>query len=119
MPSRPRSTHSSGSVLHVVVGSVPVTRFPGPLARRLNQICLTAMADALQPVELAPLQWSMLAYVCNEPELDQTALATRVAVDRANAGILIDQLGPVYIHRVQRTTATMLIIAAKQVSVFS
>ena len=28
-------------------------------------------------------------------------------------------LGPVYIHRVQRTTATMLIIAAKQVSVFS
>ena len=29
------------------------------------------------------------------------------------------QAGPVYIHRVQRTTATMLIIAAKQVSVFS
>ena len=29
------------------------------------------------------------------------------------------RLGPVYIHRVQRTTATMLIIAAKQVSVFS
>ena len=28
-------------------------------------------------------------------------------------------LGRVYIHRVQRTTATMLIIAAKQVSVFS
>jgi hypothetical protein len=28
-------------------------------------------------------------------------------------------LGPVYIQRVQRTTATTLIIAAKQVSVFS
>ena len=28
-------------------------------------------------------------------------------------------LGPVYIHRVQRTTATTLIMAAKQVSVFS
>ena len=92
MPSKPRPTHSSGSVLHVAVGSVPVTRFPGPLARRLNQICLTAMADTLRPQELAPLQWSMLGYVCNEPELDQTALATRVAVDRANAGILIDQL---------------------------
>jgi DNA-binding MarR family transcriptional regulator len=50
------------------------------------------MGDTLRPLELAPLQWSMLAYVCNEPELDQTALATRVAVDRANAGILIDQL---------------------------
>jgi hypothetical protein len=29
------------------------------------------------------------------------------------------RLGPVYNHRVQRTTATALIIAAKQVSVFS
>ena len=28
-------------------------------------------------------------------------------------------LGPVYIHRVQRTMPTRLIIAAKQVSVFS
>ena len=28
-------------------------------------------------------------------------------------------LGPVYIHRVQRTVATMLIIAAKHLSVFS
>jgi MarR family transcriptional regulator, temperature-dependent positive regulator of motility len=92
MPSKATSGHSSGSILHVVVGSVPVTRFPGPLARRLNQICLTAVADALRPLDLAPLQWSMLAYVCNEPELDQTGLAARVAVDRANAGILIDQL---------------------------
>ena len=32
---------------------------------------------------------------------------------------ITNALGPVYIHRVQRTTATMLIIAAKQVSVFS
>jgi MarR family transcriptional regulator, temperature-dependent positive regulator of motility len=81
-----------GPILRVLVGSVPVTRFPGPLARRLNQICLTAMAEALQSVELAPLQWSMLAYVCNEPGIDQSGLAARVAVDRANAGILIDQL---------------------------
>lgn len=81
-----------GPILRVLVGSVPVTRFPGPLARRLNQICLTAMAEALQPVELAPLEWSILAYVCNEPGIDQSGLAARVAVDRVNAGLLIDEL---------------------------
>ena len=81
-----------GPILRVLVGSVPVTRFPGPLARRLNQICLTAMAEALQPVELAPLEWSIVAYVCNEPGIDQSGLAARVAVDRVNAGLLIDEL---------------------------
>lgn len=87
-----RAKPANELILRVVVGAVPVTRFPGPLARRLNQICLNAMAEALRPLELVPLQWSMLAYVCNEEGIDQGGLAARVAVDRANAGILIDQL---------------------------
>jgi DNA-binding MarR family transcriptional regulator len=94
VPRQPtqKAKPSDNTVLRVIVGSVPVTRFPGPLARRLNQICLTAMAEALRPLDLAPLHWSMLAYACNERGIDQSGLAARVAVDRANAGILIDQL---------------------------
>src|SRR6516225_7027722 len=76
----------------VLVGAVPVRPVPSPLARRFNQVCLTAMAEALRPEDLTPLQYAVVAYLRDEPHIDQKGLAARLAVDRTNAGLLVDQL---------------------------
>jgi DNA-binding MarR family transcriptional regulator len=71
---------------------IPVRLAPMPLARRLLQICTTAMAESLQGEDLTPLQYGVLAYVWGEPDIDQIGVAARVGVDRTNASLLVDQL---------------------------
>src|ERR1700687_4611715 len=78
--------------LVVLVGTVPMRLVPSALARRFNHICLTAMAEVLRPEDLTPLQYAVLAYLHDEPQIDQKGLAARLAVDRTNAGLLVDQL---------------------------
>jgi DNA-binding MarR family transcriptional regulator len=50
------------------------------------------MAEALRPEDLTPLQYAVVAYLRDEPHIDQKGLAARLAVDRTNAGLLVDQL---------------------------
>jgi DNA-binding MarR family transcriptional regulator len=76
----------------VMIGTVPVNRLAMPLARRFNQVCLGAVAELLRPDDLAPLQYAVLAYLYHQPNIDQRGLAARLAVDRTNAGLLVDQL---------------------------
>jgi DNA-binding MarR family transcriptional regulator len=71
---------------------IPIRPVPMPLARRFIQICTAAMAEALEGEDLTPLQYGVLAYAWGESDLDQVSLATRVGVDRTNAGLLVDQL---------------------------
>ena len=71
---------------------IPIRPVPMPLARRFVQICTSAMAQALDGEDLTPLQYGVLAYVWGEPDLDQASLASRMGVDRTNAGLLVEQL---------------------------
>jgi DNA-binding MarR family transcriptional regulator len=70
----------------------PVRRVLMALARRLFQVCTTAIANVLAADDLTPLQYAVIAYVEGEPDLDQNALAARIAIDRNNASLVVEQL---------------------------
>jgi DNA-binding MarR family transcriptional regulator len=70
----------------------PVRRVLIALARRLFQICTTAVAEALAAEDLTPLQYAVIAYVEGEPDLDQNSLAARLGIDRNNVSLLVEQL---------------------------
>jgi DNA-binding MarR family transcriptional regulator len=73
----------------------PVRRIPLALARRFFQICTGASAEALAEADLIPLEFAVMAYVNStdgEPELDQTALAARLGVDRNTTSLLVASL---------------------------
>jgi DNA-binding MarR family transcriptional regulator len=70
----------------------PVRRVLMALARRLFQVCTTAIADVLAADDLTPLQYAVIAYVEGEPDLDQNGLAARIAIDRNNASLVVEQL---------------------------
>jgi DNA-binding MarR family transcriptional regulator len=70
----------------------PVRRVPLALARRFFQVCITALAEALEGEDLTPLQYGVMAYVIGEPDIDQSGLAARLGIDRNNASLVADQL---------------------------
>src|SRR5713101_7579445 len=73
----------------------PVRRIPLALARRFFQICTSASAEAVTEVDLTPLEFAVMAYVNSidgEPDLDQSALAARLGVDRKTTSLLVGSL---------------------------
>ena len=93
----PRSTsHKPGALKPPLVefkrAVPPVRRVLMALARRLFQICTTAVAEVLAGEDLTPLQYAVMAYVEGEPDIDQNGLAARLGVDRNNASLLVEQL---------------------------
>jgi DNA-binding MarR family transcriptional regulator len=70
----------------------PVDRRLTPLARRFNQVCNAAAAEVFDSHGLVPLQFGVLANLDEKPGIDQRMLADRLAIDRTNAGLLVDQL---------------------------
>jgi DNA-binding MarR family transcriptional regulator len=70
----------------------PVRSVPLALARRFLQVCITALAEALEGEDLTPLQYGVMAYVIGEPDIDQSGLAARLGIDRNNASLVVDQL---------------------------
>jgi DNA-binding MarR family transcriptional regulator len=72
--------------------TVPIRRIPLALARRFFQIGTAVAAETLADTDLTPLQYAALAYVGDEPDIDQNGLAARLGVDRTNAGLLVNQL---------------------------
>lgn len=67
-------------------------RVPFPLVRRLNQICMTAIAETLADDDLNSQQYSALACVEDFPGIDQRCLAQIMGVDRTNVGQILDQV---------------------------
>ena len=73
----------------------PVRRVPLALARRFFQICTSASAEAVTNSDLTPLEFAVMAYVNStdgEPDLDQSALAARLGVDRNTTSLLVGSL---------------------------
>ena len=73
----------------------PVRRVPLALARRFFQICTTAGAEAVSSAGLTPQEFAVMGYVNptdGEPDLDQSALAARLGVDRNSTSLLVGSL---------------------------
>ncbi len=90
--SSPRPQRSLPPLMQFKRAVPPVRRVPLALARRFFQVCITALAEALEGEDLTPLQYGVLAYVIGEPDIDQSGLAARLAIDQNNASLLVDQL---------------------------
>jgi len=73
-------------------GTPPVHRVPSPLARRFDQICVSAVAQALAGKDLTPLEFAVLRYVDEEPGIDQSELCERLGVDRNSTSLLVNRL---------------------------
>jgi len=71
---------------------VSVRRVPVALARRFVQICTAVVAETLEGEDLTPLQYAVLAYVNDEPDMDQAGIAARIGIDRNTTGVLLEQL---------------------------
>jgi MarR family transcriptional regulator, temperature-dependent positive regulator of motility len=69
-----------------------IHRVPAHLARRFNQICVGAMAEIMDPEGILPREYAVLAAIDDLPGHDQRALATRLGIDAATAGQMIDRL---------------------------
>jgi DNA-binding MarR family transcriptional regulator len=65
---------------------------PGFLIRRLHQIHLALFAEECAPFGVTPVQFSLLSVVASRPDLDQSALALEVGVDRATTANVLTRL---------------------------
>jgi DNA-binding MarR family transcriptional regulator len=73
----------------------PVRRVPLALARRFFQICTSAGAESVSEADLTPQEFAVMAYVNSidgDPDLDQSALAARLGVDRNSTSLLVGSL---------------------------
>jgi DNA-binding MarR family transcriptional regulator len=70
----------------------PGRRIAAALARRFVLISTCRLAELVSQHDLVPLEYVVLAYLSDEPDIDQTGLAARLGVDRSNAGLLVDRL---------------------------
>jgi DNA-binding MarR family transcriptional regulator len=70
----------------------PVRRVLIAMARRLFQICTTATAEVLSDENLTPMEYGVIGYLNGEPDIDQSALAARLGIDRNHTSLLVDGL---------------------------
>lgn len=90
-PAKSSSVESATSM--TPAGAVPIgTRAPMPLARRFLQICTAVIAETLAGENLSPLQYTVLSYLDNEPDIDQNGLVARLGIDRTSTSQVVDQL---------------------------
>src|SRR5215813_3597546 len=70
----------------------PHHRVPAHLARRFHQICLGASAEILDPEDLNPIEYALLAAVDDNPGIDQRSLGGRLGIDPASTSQMVDRL---------------------------
>ena len=71
---------------------VPIRRSAAPLVRRLQQICLSVIAEALADAELVQLEFALLVFVDDVPGISQQTLSEALGIDRNNVSLIVDKL---------------------------
>src|SRR5262245_34281527 len=79
---------------HFIMASdgVPIRRSAAPLVRRLQQICLSVIAEALADAELVQLEFALLVFVDDVPGISQQTLSEALGIDRNNVSLIVDRL---------------------------
>ena len=67
-------------------------RVPAHLARRFHQICVGALAEAIEPAGITPGEYAVLVAIVDRAGLDQHRLAVALGIDPVSAGQRIDRL---------------------------
>jgi DNA-binding MarR family transcriptional regulator len=80
------------SVPAVADYKIPIYPVPSALARRFAQICVTAIANAIEGSGLTPLQYAVLRLVDYESGIYQNGLAARLGVDQSHTSLLVEEL---------------------------
>jgi DNA-binding MarR family transcriptional regulator len=86
----PRSIIGARSIIGD--GGIPIRRSLAPLVRRLQQVCLSMIADALAGAELVQLEYALLVFVDDVPGISQQALSEALGIDRNNVSLIADKL---------------------------
>ncbi len=71
---------------------LPRHRVPAHLARRFHQICLRASAEILEPEDLNPIEYALLAAVDDNSGIDQSSLSGRLGIDPASTSQMVERL---------------------------
>ena len=71
---------------------LPLWSRPGYLVRRLHQINYALWIEELGHANVTPVQYGVLTALSIRGELDQTALADEVGIDRTNAAEVLSRL---------------------------
>ncbi len=69
-----------------------IHRMPGHQVRRLQQVAVALFAEELQPWDITPVQYAVLATLERHTPISQTTLSALIAYDRATIGGVIDRL---------------------------
>src|SRR4051812_4848881 len=83
----------SDAAPRIVRDSVPIRRTAAPLVRRLQQICVSMVADALTDAGLVQLEYAVMVFIDAVPGIDQRTLAEAMGIDRNNIGVIVERLG--------------------------
>jgi DNA-binding MarR family transcriptional regulator len=86
-PSRDRS-----SALILGRDGIPIRRVLAPLTRRLQQICQSMVADALEDADLVQLEYALLVFLDDVPGISQQSLSEALGIDRNNVSLIVDKL---------------------------
>jgi DNA-binding MarR family transcriptional regulator len=65
---------------------------PGHLVRRLHQISVSTFLDVLADLGITSTQYAVLAAIGSCPNIDQTALAGLIGIDKSTAGLIATRL---------------------------
>ena len=80
------------SAIMMSPGGIPIRRAVAPLVRRLQQICLSMITDAVADAELVQLEYALLVFVDDVPGISQQTLSEALGIDRNNVSLIADKL---------------------------
>jgi DNA-binding MarR family transcriptional regulator len=92
MASDDGKARSERSKLIVGQRGVPMRRIAAPLVRRLEQVCLSMVAEALENSGLVQLEYALLVFIDDLPGISQHTLSDALGIDRNNVSLLVDKL---------------------------
>jgi DNA-binding MarR family transcriptional regulator len=73
-------------------GGIPFRRAAAPLVRRLQQICVAMVAQALEGSGLVQLEHALMVFIDDVPGIDQRTLSQALGIDRNNVSLLLHRL---------------------------
>jgi DNA-binding MarR family transcriptional regulator len=71
---------------------IPIRRITAPLVRRLQQICVAMVSEALADAGLVQLEYAVLVFIDDVPGIHQRTLSQAMGIDRNNVSVIVDRL---------------------------
>jgi DNA-binding MarR family transcriptional regulator len=76
----------------VGLDGIPLRRITAPLVRRLQQICVAMISEALADSDLVQLEFAVLVFIDDWPGIHQRTLSEAMGIDRNNVSVIVDRL---------------------------